>query len=115
MIVLSTLADIFKDIKQNGISDEYIKRSVKKIRMSNDLNFLNFTNYHMWYNSVAIATRELSKFYTPEQYLNKCENTTSSDIKLVANKLFNPKECYVEIIGPTFPYAHLLAEFFLKF
>lgn len=115
MVVLSTIADILKDIKKNGISDEYIKRSIKKIKMSDDINFLNFTNYHMWYNTIAVTTRDLSKFYTPEEYLKKCEKITPTIIKEIANEIFKPIEGCLEIIGPKFENAHIIAEFFLRF
>lgn len=113
--VLSTFAEIFKDLKTNNVSKNLLDRTIKKLKISNNLMYQDLREYHKWYNHQAIFSHDFSTFITPEQYIDKCSAITPDIIKSTANKIFDPKHGYLLILGPKFNQAKVIAEIFLKF
>lgn len=113
--VLQTIADIFKDLKQNLVKPDLLNRTIKKLNITTNLMYQDFREYHKWYNQQAIASHDFSTFLTPKQYIDKCSNVTPADIKTAANKIFDPNHGYLLILGPQFQQAKVIAEIFTKF
>lgn len=108
--VLKTIVHIFKDLKTNLVSQDLINRTYKKLKISSDLIFQDFREYHKFYNQQAIFVRNKNDIITPNQFLNICKNISPNDIKRVANNIFDKNHTYLTIFGPGFKQYMSLAE-----
>ncbi len=94
---VETILKELKSIKQNGVTEEELKRAKEFIDGKLVLNLEDSANIVEWYGDQLLLQ---GKAITPEEFFKHINKISIKDIKKVANRIFLKEKLNLAVIGP---------------
>lgn len=109
--VIKKIAEIFKDLKENGVSNEEIKFAKDYLRGTMALSFESSDEIASFFGEQALFYKKIKM---PQEIFKDIEKVSRNDIMRVIRELFRPTKINLAVIGPhkeSNDYIRLLKQF----
>ena len=95
--VVKKILEIFKDLKENGVSDDEIKFAKDYLRGTMALSFESSDEIASFYGEQALFYKKIE---TPQEIFKEIEKITQNDIIKVIKEVIRPDRINLAVIGP---------------